>query len=184
MPYRGYVTEIENTLEAKQMFVGGTIQCVHLTDEIDLICNDEGKLIGLPPNRAWFYDGKVIDVLVGNCLCCRHHEGDFTSIHQEDVPVILNALRPLVDAGDGKHLMPLPEYLMPVYKDIEEARRLFYKGRKLKLLSVIDDPFTPKKAGDIFTVSYVDDVFNIHGSWEGGGSMAIIYGEDSFEILE
>ena len=40
-PYKGYFEEIDNTLEAKQKYVGGTIQCLHLTDEIDMVCNDD-----------------------------------------------------------------------------------------------------------------------------------------------
>ena len=51
--YKGRIEEIENTLEAKQKFVGGYIEVVNLTDEIDLVLNDEGKLNGLPFNRVW-----------------------------------------------------------------------------------------------------------------------------------
>ena len=39
--------DIENTLQAEQEFVGGLIECTVLTEEIDLVCNDEGWLIGL-----------------------------------------------------------------------------------------------------------------------------------------
>lgn len=41
--------EIENTLEAEQKFVGGLIECTALTEEIDLVCNEEGWLIDLEP---------------------------------------------------------------------------------------------------------------------------------------
>ena len=45
--------EIDNTLEAKQEIVGGYIECVYLPndDSVVLICNEEGKLLGLPFNR-------------------------------------------------------------------------------------------------------------------------------------
>ena len=36
------VMEIENTLEAEQRFVGGLIECTALTEDIDLVCNEEG----------------------------------------------------------------------------------------------------------------------------------------------
>lgn len=49
----GYVQEIENTLEAKQKLVGGSIQVISITPEIVAVLNDEGKLIGLPVNRLW-----------------------------------------------------------------------------------------------------------------------------------
>ena len=46
--------ELYNTLEAMQNFVGGLIECITLSDtgsEVTLVCNDEGKLLGLPLNR-------------------------------------------------------------------------------------------------------------------------------------
>lgn len=45
---------IDNTLEAMQQFVGGLIECLPMDDpeaDIVLVCNDEGKLLQLPPNR-------------------------------------------------------------------------------------------------------------------------------------
>ena len=36
------IMEIENSLKAEQAFVGGLIECTELTEEIDLICNEEG----------------------------------------------------------------------------------------------------------------------------------------------
>lgn len=46
------VMEIENTLEAEQKFVGGLIECTALTEDIDLVCNEEGWVIGLEPRVA------------------------------------------------------------------------------------------------------------------------------------
>ena len=57
--------ELDNTLEAMQKFVGGLIECITLSDtgsEVTLVCNDEGKLLGLPLNRP-LWDGA--DVLAG-----------------------------------------------------------------------------------------------------------------------
>ena len=57
--------ELDNTLEAMQNFVGGLIECITLSDtgsEVTLVCNDEGKLLGLPLNRP-LWDGA--DVLAG-----------------------------------------------------------------------------------------------------------------------
>ncbi len=36
------VMGIENTLEAEQKFVGGLIECTALTEDIELVCNEEG----------------------------------------------------------------------------------------------------------------------------------------------
>ena len=55
--------EIDNTLEAKQKLVGGWIEQAFLPkdDSVVLICNEEGKIYGLPPNRDI---GR--DIIVGN----------------------------------------------------------------------------------------------------------------------
>lgn len=92
--YKGRIEELPNTLEAKQKFVGGLITVVGLTDELDVVANDEGKLEHLLPNRAWLDDkGNVLDILVGNLMVCRFDdEGNFTSIKESDVPVILKRL--------------------------------------------------------------------------------------------
>ena len=52
-----YETEIEGGLESLQAAVGGDIQATYPFDDlVGLICNDEGKLIGLPLNRALYDD--------------------------------------------------------------------------------------------------------------------------------
>ena len=48
-----YETEISDGLEAMQAAVGGNIQAVYpYEDLVGLVCNEEGKLEGLPLNRA------------------------------------------------------------------------------------------------------------------------------------
>lgn len=66
---------------------------------------------------------------------------------------------------------------------VEYYRMRYPHGIKLRLTEPIEDRFTPKEAGDIFTVDYIDDAGQIHGSWQSGGSMAIIIGVDNFEIV-
>ena len=45
-----YHTHIENSLEALQETVGGFIETVTLSDNLVLICNEEGRIWGLPLN--------------------------------------------------------------------------------------------------------------------------------------
>ena len=92
----GEFIEFENKLEEFQRLVGGYIQCIHLTDEIDIILDDEGKLKGYEPNRVWLYEGKPIDIFVGNILFVRHDGDRFASIKEEDVSVIKEYCRVLV----------------------------------------------------------------------------------------
>lgn len=44
------IIEIENTLSAFQEAVGGYIETVTLFEDLCLICNEEGRLMGLPHN--------------------------------------------------------------------------------------------------------------------------------------
>lgn len=90
--YRGYVGQIENTLKAHQSYVNGLIQAVSLTPKIIVICNDEGKLQQLPPNRAWVDSSGVVDFFAGNIMCLRASGDEFASIHPEDVDVIESLL--------------------------------------------------------------------------------------------
>ena len=71
--------ELDNTLEAMQKFVGGLIECITLSDtgsEVTLVCNDEGKLLGLPLNRPLW---DRADVLAGpGFLAGCDNEGNLT----------------------------------------------------------------------------------------------------------
>ncbi len=61
--------EIDNTLEAMQEKVGGYIeQLMPFEDDIAIICNEEGKLIGLPLNRAIYKHNKMIEIIAGDFL--------------------------------------------------------------------------------------------------------------------
>ena len=70
---RPTVIDIDGTLESMQALVGGMIQALYLVDDTAaIICNDEGKLLGLPPNRMLFDpdSSKVCDVVAGDFFVC------------------------------------------------------------------------------------------------------------------
>ena len=73
-PYKEpYEKEINGKLKTLQGFVGGLIQVLYpFEDEhIGLICNDEGKLLGLPLNRALRDEnGDIYDIIAGTFLIC------------------------------------------------------------------------------------------------------------------
>lgn len=101
--YKGYLAEVDNTLEAEQRYVNfneanGLIAVVSINNDIDIICNDEGKIRNFPISRFLVSDdGIVLDMLVGNIMCVRHNSaGEFTSIREEDIPVIESHLIPLM----------------------------------------------------------------------------------------
>lgn len=64
--------EIGVELEDMQRIVGGYIQEFQpFEDEVAIVCNEEGKLDGLPPNRAIYSkDGKLVDIVAGTFFIC------------------------------------------------------------------------------------------------------------------
>ena len=46
------VAEIENTLEALQQGVGGKLEAVTLASDACVLCNEEGRLLGMPYNTT------------------------------------------------------------------------------------------------------------------------------------
>lgn len=76
------IINIENTLEAKQKLVGGWIEVVTVTDDILLVCNEEGKLDNLDPNLLFDYD-----YIAGDCFFIGddYKNGDFKSLTDEQI---------------------------------------------------------------------------------------------------
>ena len=66
------VQDISSDLESMQKTVGGSIEAVYPFDEpVALICNEEGKLLNLPLNRALRDDeGTVYDIISGTFFLC------------------------------------------------------------------------------------------------------------------
>ena len=75
-----YVTEIYNTLEEKQKIEDGLIQFIELEEDIDLICNEQGKEFNLEIN-------KIIknDVICGNFIICGQQNGDSISLTNNQI---------------------------------------------------------------------------------------------------
>ena len=86
--------EIEDSLEAKQKFVGGYIEKTALTDRIDLICNEDGHRLNLTPRVIFLENGKAVNaIILGDCFVCRHDgRGNFVSIKKEDEKIIKEQL--------------------------------------------------------------------------------------------
>ena len=79
---RPVVREIETGLEALQKAVGGLIEAVYPFEEpVAIVCNEEGKLLELPLNRALLDEnGKVYDVIAGTFLVVGLTEDNFGSL--------------------------------------------------------------------------------------------------------
>ena len=64
--------DIGSDLESMQKIVGGSIEAIYPFEEpVALICNEEGKLLNLPLNRALRDDeGNVYDIISGTFFVC------------------------------------------------------------------------------------------------------------------
>lgn len=66
-----YMKEISKDLDSLQQEVGGDIQATYpYEDMVAIICNDEGKLLGLPLNRALYMDEEMYDIIAGDFFIC------------------------------------------------------------------------------------------------------------------
>lgn len=66
------LVEIEDSLEAMQSLVEGNIEeYMPYEDEVAIICNEEGKMNGMPLNRAIYSDDKeMLDIIAGKFFIC------------------------------------------------------------------------------------------------------------------
>ena len=76
-------------LKDLQEAVGGTITATYpFTDPVAIVCNDEGKLLGLPMNRALRdEDGEIYDIIAGPFFLCGAppDSENFTSLTPEQM---------------------------------------------------------------------------------------------------
>ena len=68
-------------------------------------------------------------------------------------------------------------------KDIQRLREQYPKGSRVELLESVTDPYHPLPAGSKGSVWAVDDAGQLHINWDEGGSLALIYGIDSFRKI-
>ena len=78
---------LPDTLEDLQKAVGGYIEVIHpFDDSACIICNEEGKLNGLPLNRALTDDsGKITDIIAGAFLVAGVSDEGFSSLSAEQI---------------------------------------------------------------------------------------------------
>lgn len=84
---RPEVVDIENTLEALQEAVGGYIEAVTFAEDAALICNEEGRLLGLQHNCT------VLGIpFVGPVLAVGVTGEEFRGLHDEQLQPMLELL--------------------------------------------------------------------------------------------
>lgn len=110
--YRGYLSEIPNSLKAEQDYVGGGIETFALNDDLVLIGARDAVIFGKTLNRA-FYDesGNFITAFAGNLLVVRYKGDEFGSILEEDVELIERLLKPIDHIACGTVFLKAAEEL-------------------------------------------------------------------------
>ena len=108
--------EIDNDLKALQQAVGGSIDASYpFEDPVAIVYNDDGKLMGLPLNRALRdKNGEMYDAVAGTFLVVGLGEKDFASLTSEM-------------AQKYEHLFHQPETFLKL-------------GNRLLVLPVPDEP--------------------------------------------
>ena len=109
--------EIDGSLESMQAVVGGMIQAVYpFDDPVALICNEEGKNLGLPLNRALFdpETHRVIEIIAGTFFICGAPADSehFASLTEEQLTVYRRRFAsPEQFVKVGGDIFVLPKYL-------------------------------------------------------------------------
>lgn len=80
---------LDDTLEAMQAAVGGSIQAVYPFEEpVALVCHEVGKLLGFPANRGLRDEtGQLYDIVCGTFFLCGAPPDSehFTSLTEEQL---------------------------------------------------------------------------------------------------
>lgn len=87
------IGKVGKELEDMQRFVGGYIEAIYpFTEEVAIVCNEEGKIDGLPLNRALYFDiadksepHEIYDIIAGKAFICGLGESTFESLSKEDL---------------------------------------------------------------------------------------------------
>ena len=104
--------ELNGSLKSMQEFVGGTIQAIYpFDDPVAIVCNEEGKLMGMEFNRALRDEkGEVYDILCGPFFVCGLGEEDFDSLPEDLVDTYFRLFEhPELFVKIGGTLIVVPE---------------------------------------------------------------------------
>ena len=66
--------------------------------------------------------------------------------------------------------------------NVAYIKKQYPAGTRIKLINM-DDPWNPVEPGTEGTVQLVDDIGQIHMKWDNGRTLALVPGQDEFEII-
>ena len=106
------IAEVGTTLDAMQRTVGGSIEAYYpFEEQVCIVCNDEGKINGLPLNRAIRDEEthEIVDAIAGTFFICDCSGESFGSLSKEQQKRYLEKYR-------------LPERFFRTRNDIESVQ--------------------------------------------------------------
>lgn len=82
-----YEKDIDGELKSMQHIVGGLIQPIYITDDgVMLVCNEEGKINGMPLNRAIRdEDDEIVEIIAGTFFICSDGGETFASLSEDQI---------------------------------------------------------------------------------------------------
>lgn len=93
------IVEIEDNYKELQEIVGGLIEFVSIGDGIDIVINEEGKIMGLEPNfiATALFDFK--DLLVGDAIIVGvdYSTGETISLTDAQIETLTNEIKCFVE---------------------------------------------------------------------------------------
>ena len=131
---RPRVVEIGTGLEDLQHTVGGDIEVVYpFEDRVGLIVNEEGKLIGLPLNRALRDENnEVYDIIAGSFLVAGLTEDNFGSLTEEQIGKfegLFHQPETFVKMGRSIMAIPVPEEVLQMRDAVRAKEEMGEKPR-------------------------------------------------------
>ena len=106
------IAEYENRLETWQQLVGGYIELFYpFEEDVAILCNEEGKIDGLPLNRAVKdANGEILDIIAGTfAVVGLDDEDGFRSLTDEELEKYSKLYAvPEVFIGMDGHIVAVP----------------------------------------------------------------------------
>ena len=113
--------EIGSDLKSMQDIVGGYIEAIYPYDDpVTLVCNEEGKLIGLPLNRKI----EDFDIIAGNFFICGLSEDSFASLSPDLMEKYKDKFaQPEQFMRLGKHIIavPIEQAIKPMHPKLKNG---------------------------------------------------------------
>ena len=127
------VVMLKNEYKDLSAAVDGLIQVVYpYSDKVGLMLNDEGKLLGMEPNRSLKdEDGNIYDVIAGTFYVVGLDEENFGSLSDELIEKYMKEFKqPYMYVQLGMGVLEIPIHIVPP-NDKRKTEEVIKKGQIL-----------------------------------------------------